>query len=64
MRVEHPDIKADLGPADLAPPAEAEGPGTAAALLLRIHAKRPLKGEALDGARLFLSQWPEGPQLL
>ena len=63
LRVEHPEISADLRPADLAPAAEGEGPSTAAALLVRIHAKRPLKGEALDGARRFLSQWPEGPRL-
>ena len=63
LRVEHPEMNADLGPTDLAPTAEGEGLGTAAALLLRIHAERPLKGEALDAARRFLSHWPEGPQL-
>jgi hypothetical protein len=65
LRVDHPacDGSVDLGPADLAPAAEGEAPGTGAALLLTIHANRPLKGEALDGARSFLSQWPDGPQL-
>jgi hypothetical protein len=53
----------DLGPADYAPCREDDPPETAAELLIRIHAKRPLRGEALDCARQFLSQWPEGPQI-
>lgn len=53
----------DLGPADFAPCLEDDPPETAAELLVQIHAKRPLTGEALDCARRFLSQWPEGPQL-
>lgn len=63
LRVQHPSGDVDLGPADLAPAAEDEPAGTAAALLLTIHAHRPLKAETLEAARLFLSQWPDGPQL-
>jgi len=53
----------DLRPADFAPCQEDDPPETAAELLIHIHAKRPLKGEALACARRFLSQWPNGPQL-
>ena len=65
LRVKHPayEESIDLGPADFAPCREDEPPETAAELLLHIHAKRPLTGEALDGARRFLGQCPEGPQL-
>jgi hypothetical protein len=65
LRVKHPayEDSVDLGPADFVPCGEDEPPGTAAELLVHIHAKRPLTGEALDGARRFLSQWPDGPQL-
>jgi hypothetical protein len=65
LRVKHPayEDSLDLGPADFAPCGEDEPPRRAAELLVHIHAKRPLTGGALDGARRFLSQWPDGPQL-
>jgi hypothetical protein len=67
LRVEgHPATEGDavdLGPADCVPACEGEAPGTAAALLLCIHEQSPLVGDVLDGARMFLSQWPDGPQL-
>jgi hypothetical protein len=64
LRVEgHPAGAAALGPADLAPFVEGETPGTAAQLLMSVHKARPLTGEALEGARQFLGQWQEGPQL-
>jgi hypothetical protein len=65
LRVKDPTYKdsIDLGPADFVPCREDDPPETAAELLVHIHAHRPLKGKALDGARRFLSQWPDGPQL-
>ncbi|MGO8928139.1 MAG: hypothetical protein ACLQU3_14810 [Limisphaerales bacterium] len=53
----------DLEPAEFAPCREDDLPETAAELLVHIHARRPLTGEALDCARRFLKQWPDGPQL-
>src|SRR5512135_1227694 len=53
----------DLGPAEFAPCREDEPPETAAELLVHIHAHGPLTGQALEGARRFLGQWPDGPQL-
>ena len=65
LRVKDPTYhdSIDLGPTEFAPCREDDPPETAAELLVHIHAKRPLTGEALDAARRFLSQWPEGPQL-
>ena len=65
LRVKDPMYKdsVDLGPADFVPCREDDPPETAAELLMHLHAHRPLKGKILDGARQFLSQWPDGPQL-
>jgi hypothetical protein len=67
VRIDHPTIgpgdSNDFGPADIAPRTPDEAPGTVAALVCAIHRARPLSGEALDGAKVFLSQWPDGPQL-
>jgi hypothetical protein len=63
LRVEHPQGTSDCGPADIVPRDPDEAPGCAADLLLAIHRAKPLAGEVLEGAKAFLSQWPEGPQL-
>ncbi len=65
LRVQDPTYhdSIDLEPAEFAPCREDDLPETAAELLVHIHARRPLTGEALDCARRFLKQWPDGPQL-
>jgi hypothetical protein len=65
LRVKDPTYKdsIDLGPADFVPGREDDPPETAAELLVHINAHRPLEGKILEGARRFLSQWPDGPQL-
>ncbi|MGD0258964.1 MAG: hypothetical protein ABSD29_03975 [Verrucomicrobiota bacterium] len=62
LRVRHPKGDSDLGPTDLLPK-EGQSKSPAAVLLLAIHAAHPLTGKALEGARQFLRQWPDGPQL-
>lgn len=64
LRVEgHPAGDADLAPASLIPALPGEAWGFAADLLCAIHRKKPLTGEALERARAFLRQWPDGPQI-
>jgi hypothetical protein len=65
LRVEgHPAGDEDCGPADTVPHTEDEPGGTAAALVCAIHERDHLTGAALEAARSFLSQWPDGPQIL
>ena len=60
----HPAGDADCGPASFVPHVQGQIPRTAADTVLRIHQVQPLTHEALNAARRFLRQWPEGPQLL
>ena len=58
MRIESPELTGDFGPADLL------GPNlTAAKALVGLHHNIPLEGDALEAAKQFLSQWPDGPQI-
>ena len=62
LRVESPACTVDLGPADQYPVLEdVDGmpQPTGAQIVLGFHGVKPLTGEALDAAKLFLRQWPE-----
>lgn len=58
LRIEADDVEGDFGPADII-----DGDMTAAGVILG-WANRPGRTEdELRAARLYLGQWPEGPQL-
>lgn len=58
LRDEHDTVTPDYGPADLLPTDE-----SAAALVMRWATRPHRTKEERDAARLFLAQWPDGPQL-
>lgn len=63
-----PNRSCDYGPADLVThgeAAEAFGPEPAAEFIVRwVNGQRDnLTAEAIDAAKRFLAQWPDGPQI-